>query len=60
MTRFNARIRRTWVVRSAAWLAGRFEPSSNPNVDREIAAWREFMGRSSAELWAADRRRART
>jgi len=60
VARFNTRIRKIWVARSAWWLAGRFERTANPAVDREIAAWGEFMGRSSAELWAADCRRART
>ena len=53
------RIRKNWLGRSAYWLADQFDRTSNPIADREIAAWGEFMGRSSAELWAADRRLAR-
>ena len=59
MNRNDNRVRKTWLGRSAYWFADQFDRASNPSMDREIAAWGEFMGRSSAELWAADRRRAR-
>ena len=51
----NNRLRKTWLGRSAYWLAGQFDRGPN-SADREISAWSEFMGRTSAELWAADRR----
>ena len=59
MTGNGNRIGKNWFGRSAYWLAGQFKRSADPNMDREIAAWGEFMGRSSAKLWAADRRHAR-
>ena len=52
----NNRMRKTWLGRSAYWLADQFDRAPNPAADREIAAWSEYMGRTSAELWAADRR----
>jgi hypothetical protein len=48
--------RNTWLVRQPCWLAGQFDRAPNAIADREVAAWSEFMGRASAELWAADRR----
>jgi len=50
------RTRKFWFGRPSPWLGGQFERAPNPAIDREIAAWSEFMGRTSAELWAADRR----
>ena len=52
----NNRSRKTWLGHPAYWLAGQYDREPNIIADREIAAWSEFMGRASAELWAADRR----
>lgn len=35
------------------WLAGQFRSEKHPVADDAIAAWSEFMGRESAELWIA-------
>jgi|GEM_PF-3213400 len=35
------------------WLAGQFRGEKHPMTDDAIAAWSEFMGRESAELWIA-------
>lgn len=35
------------------WLAGQFRGEKHPMADDAIAAWSEFMGRESAELWIA-------
>jgi hypothetical protein len=55
MNRSN-RSRKVWFGSPAFWLAGQFDRAPNPAADREVAAWAEFMGRASAELWVADRR----
>ena len=38
------------------WLAGQFEKTPHPMADNAVAAWTEFMGRESAELWLDARR----
>ncbi len=39
--------------RPGFWLAGQFRGETHPLADNAIAAWSEFMGRESAELWIA-------
>jgi hypothetical protein len=39
--------------RQGFWLAGQFRGEKHPMADDAIAAWSEFMGRDSAELWIA-------
>ncbi len=41
---------------SKNWLAGQFEQTPHTMADNAIAAWTEFMGRESAELWIDARR----
>jgi hypothetical protein len=52
----KTRNRKSWLGSPAYWLSGQFNRAPNPTVDREIAAWSEFLGRANAELWTADRR----
>lgn len=55
MFRFVTALRAHNRDRKDFWLSGQFDRRSHADADRAVAAWTEFMGRQSAELWISAR-----
>ena len=60
MIRFVTALRGRESQRRDFWLSGQFDRRPHADADRAVAAWTEFMGRQSAELWLDARNKTRT